>query len=242
LLGKPAVALLGKKCHREFEKRDDACPNCPGRAALETGRPHRAERFGVPDRGDPYKIITSAYPVFDPAGRSIGFVEVIEKLYELDQLEKYMLTVANLQSRMAEAATAAWVLRHALDAALSLDGLDAGCAYLATASDSWDMVSQRGFPREQAEQILRRLSIPRTQKRRSSLPQPCPFRTLEASGKGSAVVVPIVDYQHTTGALIVGSSSAVAIPSAILFALTSLGAVASLAASQLMARRPSVVG
>ena len=37
IYGKPVASLLGKKCYREFERRLEPCPHCPGRVALATG-------------------------------------------------------------------------------------------------------------------------------------------------------------------------------------------------------------
>ena len=51
LYGKSMVALLGNKCYREFEKRDEPCPHCPGRLALETGEAQEAETTGLRDDG-----------------------------------------------------------------------------------------------------------------------------------------------------------------------------------------------
>ncbi len=53
LYGKSMVALLGKKCYREFEKRDEPCPHCPGRLALATGEAHESRDGGPAGRRDP---------------------------------------------------------------------------------------------------------------------------------------------------------------------------------------------
>jgi PAS domain-containing protein len=39
MFGKPPEYFLGKKCHREFEKRDAPCAHCPGARAMVTRRP-----------------------------------------------------------------------------------------------------------------------------------------------------------------------------------------------------------
>jgi PAS domain-containing protein len=35
---RPAGAFTGRHCFREFEKRNEVCPHCPGKIAMATGR------------------------------------------------------------------------------------------------------------------------------------------------------------------------------------------------------------
>ena len=237
LIAKRGVGLVGKKCYREFEKREDICPNCPGVAALASGKPHKAERVGVPDEGAPYRLVSTAYPVFGPSGKPIGFVEIIEKALELEQLENVMVVVATLQAKLSESCTVNWVLRHALDAALSLEGIDMGCAYVAHwPSGQWEMLSNRGFPRAYVDGTFGNQSAPGSHKgQRSSLPQPwhAPGPN-DDSWKGSAVIVPVLHNRQPTGKLLVGMSRTQVFPMPAMVALTSVGALASLAISRLI--------
>jgi hypothetical protein len=237
LMAKPAVALIGNKCYREFEKREDICPNCPGVAALASGKPHKAERLGVPHEGPPYRLVSAAYPVFGPSGKPIGFVEIIEKVLELEQLENVMVVVATLQAKLSESCTVNWVLRHALDAALSLEGIDMGCAYVARwPSGQWEMLSNRGFPPAYVNGIFDNQSAAGSHRgRRSSLPQPWHAPGPNDDGcKGSAVIVPVLHNRHPAGKLLLGMSRTQVFPTPTMVALTSVGALASLAVSRLI--------
>ena len=51
LFNKPASAFRGKQCFREFEKRSEVCPHCPGTIAMATGRTAEAETTGIRDDG-----------------------------------------------------------------------------------------------------------------------------------------------------------------------------------------------
>ncbi|MBI5625013.1 MAG: PAS domain-containing protein [Elusimicrobia bacterium] len=77
----PAV-LAGKECFREFEKRDAVCPHCPGKKAMETGRPCGVETIGVRDDGTRFEVRVNAYPCFDAGGEVSGFIELVEDLTE----------------------------------------------------------------------------------------------------------------------------------------------------------------
>ncbi|UCD71774.1 MAG: PAS domain-containing protein, partial [Syntrophobacterales bacterium] len=50
-LGKPINEIIGKKCYREFEKREEVCPHCPGVQVMATGKPAEVEIEGVRDDG-----------------------------------------------------------------------------------------------------------------------------------------------------------------------------------------------
>jgi PAS domain-containing protein len=54
--------MIGRKCFREFEKRDAVCPHCPGVQAIATGRLAEVE---IPDvRDDGSYLMLRAFPTF----------------------------------------------------------------------------------------------------------------------------------------------------------------------------------
>lgn len=88
--------FVGKKCFKEFERRDGVCGHCPGVRAMATGRPHEAETWGVRLDGSSVPVRVQAFPVFGPDGRASGFVEVVEDITERKQAEQ------DLRKRVAE--------------------------------------------------------------------------------------------------------------------------------------------
>ena len=85
------VALLGNKCYREFEKRDEPCPHCPGRLALETGEAQEAETTGLRDDGTRFAARIKAHPVIGPDNRPTGFIEIVEDITEQKRAESLAL-------------------------------------------------------------------------------------------------------------------------------------------------------
>jgi len=79
--------FIGCKCHVEFEKRDQICPHCPGKRAMETGHPHEVETEGVRADGTTISVRVQASPVFGANGSIDGFVEVVEDITERKQAE-----------------------------------------------------------------------------------------------------------------------------------------------------------
>jgi PAS domain S-box-containing protein len=87
LFGKSVEDLVGRECYREFEKRDDVCPGCPGKIALSTGQPHEVDRQGVHDDGLTHLARVRAFPLLDASGCADAFVEVTEDVTQRRQLE-----------------------------------------------------------------------------------------------------------------------------------------------------------
>ena len=88
MIGKDHKDFVGKKCYFEFEKRDDICPHCPGRRAMESGSTQEAETEGVREDGTRISVRVQASPVFGEDGGIDGFVEVVEDITERKQAEK----------------------------------------------------------------------------------------------------------------------------------------------------------
>ncbi|MBN1254211.1 MAG: PAS domain-containing sensor histidine kinase [Deltaproteobacteria bacterium] len=80
--------LIGKKCFREFEKRDAVCPHCPGVKAMATGKPAEVETEGVRDDGSRFHVRLQAFPIFAEDGATTGFIEIVEDISERKQMEQ----------------------------------------------------------------------------------------------------------------------------------------------------------
>ncbi len=88
MFGKPANAFVGKKCFREFEKRDMTCVHCPGMKAMATLHPESVETEGVRDDGSRISARIQAFPLIGADGAASGFIEVIEDITKRKQAEK----------------------------------------------------------------------------------------------------------------------------------------------------------
>ncbi len=95
LFGKSQESFLGKKCYREFEKRESPCTHCPGVQAMATGRPAEAETKGIRDDDSHFDARIHAYPVFDNSGDSTGFIELVEDITERKKTEQALKDYAN---------------------------------------------------------------------------------------------------------------------------------------------------
>jgi PAS domain S-box-containing protein len=84
---KPVSELIGKKCFREFEKRNAVCPHCPGVQTMATGKLAEVETEGVRDDGSHYNVRIQTFPVFGHDGTATGFIEIGEDITERKQTE-----------------------------------------------------------------------------------------------------------------------------------------------------------
>ena len=85
---KPIHEIIGKKCYREFEKRDEVCPHCPGVRAMATGKPEEVETEAVRDDGSRFNVKIQASPIFAKDGTMTGFTEVVEDITESKRAEE----------------------------------------------------------------------------------------------------------------------------------------------------------
>jgi diguanylate cyclase (GGDEF)-like protein/PAS domain S-box-containing protein len=79
--------LIGKKCYREFEKRDAVCPHCPGVQTLVTHQPAEIETEGVRDDGSRFQVRLKTFPILDQDGTAIGFIETGVDISKRKQVE-----------------------------------------------------------------------------------------------------------------------------------------------------------
>ena len=80
--------FVGKKCYKEFEKKEQVCANCAGVKAMATGRPHEIESQGVKDDGTRFTVRDRAFPLYDNDGKIIGFHEIVEDISARKQAEE----------------------------------------------------------------------------------------------------------------------------------------------------------
>jgi len=98
LYNKPVDEVVGKKCFREFEKRDGVCPHCAGVRAMATGNTEEVETEGVKDDGTRMTVRIQAFPTFSPDGATTGFIEVVEDITEKRRLQAEAMRAGHLAS------------------------------------------------------------------------------------------------------------------------------------------------
>ena len=156
--GKPVVDLLGKKCYRDFVKREDICPGCPGKLALMTGQRHHAELQGVRDNGTRYTISCTAFPVMGPGGEPIGFVEVEEDITEKKRSEQLNLVLDQLRGALKTISDDNAALRAGLNAAVALEGIECGSATRIDPVTRARIIVSRGAHQKGGSTLCPRLS------------------------------------------------------------------------------------
>jgi len=83
-VGLTSDQLIGKKCHKIWNNRDDKCPGCPVISAVETCKPTMAE-MTTPD-GRVWLV--KGFPVFDEKGNVIAAVEITNEITQIKQAEE----------------------------------------------------------------------------------------------------------------------------------------------------------
>ena len=107
MFDKQPEEFRGKKCYREFEKRDAPCPHCPGTRAMTTGRPASVETTGIRDDGQTFAARVSACPVIAEDGKITGFIELVENVTDYrkaqEAVAKENAKISQIASELAEA-------------------------------------------------------------------------------------------------------------------------------------------
>jgi PAS domain S-box-containing protein len=99
---KPPREMVGRKCFREFEKRDAVCPHCPGVQAIATGQPAEVETEGVRDDGSRFNVRLRAFPAFGQDGTVRGFIEVGRDITESKKAEAALEAYAEVEKQIEE--------------------------------------------------------------------------------------------------------------------------------------------
>jgi PAS domain S-box-containing protein len=84
---KSVAELIGKKCFREFEKRDAVCSHCPGIKTIATGKSAEVVTAGVRDDLSRFDVRLRTFPIFGRDGKVISFIEIAEDITERKQAE-----------------------------------------------------------------------------------------------------------------------------------------------------------
>ena len=235
LYAKPMVELLGKKCYREFEKRDAPCAHCPGIPAQATGQSHEAETIGIRDDGSRFAARVRAHPVQGPGDQPAGFIEVVEDITERKRAERIAQVDASLRSSLAAATTTWNALQRTLDATLMLEGVDSGCVFLVDPLTSGPtLVAQRGLSPEFVHvlddaQVLLEASVP-------SADLVARFAEVPGVPK-AAVCVPILHRERPVGVLVLGSSEYPDVPASMVAALSHLATLVGNALARIRAEQ-----
>jgi PAS domain S-box-containing protein len=95
-------SLIGKRCHKEFEKRDTVCPHCPGTIAMKTRRPAESLATGVRDECISYPVRIRAFPTFSPNGEPTGFIEIVEDITDQKKAQEQLVESAAKLHKMMD--------------------------------------------------------------------------------------------------------------------------------------------
>jgi two-component system, cell cycle sensor histidine kinase and response regulator CckA len=98
MFNKKPNEFIGKKCFKEFVKRNEACPHCPGVTALNTGQVAEVEDAGVRDDGSRFDVRICAFPVFGTDNTVTGFIEIVEDITVRKRLEAQFQKAQKLES------------------------------------------------------------------------------------------------------------------------------------------------
>lgn len=227
LYRKPAVALLGKKCYREFEKADRPCPHCPGRLAAATGEAHQTETVGVRDDGTRFAARIRAHPVTGPDNQPTGFIEIVEDITEEKRAESLAAIHADLRAVLPLTQSVQKALRETLEAMLRVEGIDLGCIFLVDRlTGEQSLVDHQNVPAECTEALA---AVSRGE----------PFQGFtDISGMPRVLkVLPVLHRGELVANLLVGASTYPEIPPTLQAGLESLGTAAGHAISRIWAEQ-----
>lgn len=113
LCGKPGVDFAGRSCHEIFWEREKPCPECPGKLAMESGKPVVREMEKILGDAIILHLRINAYPIFCEEGHFTGFVKVVEDLSRQKTMEGALLESEKRFEAMADAAPfMIWLSNH----------------------------------------------------------------------------------------------------------------------------------
>ena len=197
-----------------------------------TGEAHEAETEGLRDDGTWFSARVRTHPVQGPGDQPTGFIEVVEDTTEEKRGEKLARIDADLQSSLAGADTIQKALLECLDAALRVEGVDAGCVF----SFDWvekrmTLVQQRNFSAEYVEAMAESAL-------ESAMRGQLPAHLAHLPGAPLASeLIPIVHRGQRVAVLVAGAYVYPAIPTSLKAGLHSLGTTVGNAVSRIMAER-----
>ncbi len=146
MIGRTVKECLGLECFRVFEKREKVCPHCPGVRAIATGEAAETVTTGVRDDGSTYAARVQAFPVFDDAGVTNGFIEVVEDISERQRADKLLqdslheLAIRNRIADLFLIKSDRGLYAAVLD--IILETFDSEFGFFAYTDENGDLISQ----------------------------------------------------------------------------------------------------
>ena len=98
LLNRPPESFTGRKCHMEFEKREEVCPHCPGRKAMQSGKGEEVETTGIRDDGTTINVRIKAFPLRNEQQEITGFIEIVTDISNQRHLEEELQRIKSIES------------------------------------------------------------------------------------------------------------------------------------------------
>lgn len=107
LLKKISGSSLGNglRCFDLFWQKQDNCEDCPGKVAMQTGRPEDLEKEVVLKNGERRVLWVHASPVQGPGGKPVGFVEYIIDITKQRKLGDDLKTYTEHLEEIAQSQT-----------------------------------------------------------------------------------------------------------------------------------------
>lgn len=228
LYGKAMVELLGKKCYREFEKRDEPCPHCPGRLSLETGGTHEAETEGRRDDGTWFSARVRTHPVQGLGDHPTAFIEVVEDITEEKRAEKLALIEANLRNSLTLAQNVRKALTLVFTEALQVESVDCGCVLLLKdVAAEQRLVVRRGL----SDRCIDALTDAVDELSAGRVPAGLP------DAPRALAAIPVIHRDCAAAVMVLGSQAYATIPTQLLAGLHGLAATGAAAISRIWAEQ-----
>lgn len=98
MLNRLPESLMGRKCHLEFEKRNEVCPHCPGVKAMLSGRSEEVETIGRREDGSAMEILVRAFPVRNKHREITGFIEIVSDITDQRQVEEVQQRIKSIET------------------------------------------------------------------------------------------------------------------------------------------------
>lgn len=228
LYGKPMVELLGKKCYREFEKRDEPCPHCPGRLSLLTGGTHEAETEGLRDDGTWFSARVRTHPVRGLGDVPTGFIEVVEDITEEKRAEKLAGIETSLRAGLTRAQNVRKALTLVFTEALKVESIDQGCVLMVDAETPDErVVVRRGL----SDACVAALVAALDRLAQGDMPANIP------EAPGAVTAIPLLHRERPLAVMVAASSTYPSIPASLRAGLQGLAATGADAVSRILAER-----
>jgi len=115
MFNKSQEEMIGKKCYREFKKRDTICPICPVEQTLRTGNPSFSEEILERDDGSKFYADVTAFPLRNEKGELIQIIEYIKDTTEQHRIKTRLEQSEQLASIGTFASTLAHEVKNPLN-------------------------------------------------------------------------------------------------------------------------------